>query len=166
MPRMAAWDGDKLTLWTSNQMIAWNTADIAKTLGMPKENVRLISPYRRRRIRRQAVSARRCAAGRVGRPCRRSSREGCPAATADVQQYHPSSGDDPAHPHRRDPDGKITAIGHESWSGDLPEWQGRWRRCTDTHALCGRQSHDRNAGLPCSTCRKAMRCARRARPPA
>src|SRR5436309_2262060 len=37
----AAWEGDKLTLWTSNQMIAWNTADIAKTLRMPKENVRL-----------------------------------------------------------------------------------------------------------------------------
>src|SRR5206468_7652103 len=41
----AAWEGDKLTLWTSNQMIAWNTADIAKTLGIPKEKVRLISPF-------------------------------------------------------------------------------------------------------------------------
>src|SRR5439155_12403870 len=42
---IAAWDGDKLTLWTSNQMIDWSTGDVAKTLGIPKENVRLISPY-------------------------------------------------------------------------------------------------------------------------
>ncbi len=42
---IAAWDGDKLTLWTSNQMIDWSVGDMAKTLGIPKENVRLISPY-------------------------------------------------------------------------------------------------------------------------
>ena len=42
---IAAWDGDKLTLWTSNQMIDWGTGDLAKTLGIAKENVRLISPY-------------------------------------------------------------------------------------------------------------------------
>ena len=42
---IAAWNGDKLTLWTSNQMIAWSAGDLAKTLGMPKENVRLISPF-------------------------------------------------------------------------------------------------------------------------
>src|SRR4029434_5051894 len=42
---IAAWQGDKLTLGTSNQMIAWNTADMAKTLGIPKENIRLDSPF-------------------------------------------------------------------------------------------------------------------------
>src|SRR5439155_27196427 len=42
---IAKWDGDKLTVWTSNQMIAWSVGDMAKTLGIPKENVRLISPY-------------------------------------------------------------------------------------------------------------------------
>ena len=41
----ARWDGDKVTIWTSNQMIAWGRADVAKTLGLPKEKVRLISPY-------------------------------------------------------------------------------------------------------------------------
>src|ERR1700756_3409785 len=29
---MAAWNGDRLTLWTSNQMIAWGVGDVAKTL--------------------------------------------------------------------------------------------------------------------------------------
>jgi xanthine dehydrogenase YagR molybdenum-binding subunit len=42
---IAAWEGDKLTLWTANQMIAWSVGDMAKTLGIPKENVRLDSPY-------------------------------------------------------------------------------------------------------------------------
>ncbi|NNG21964.1 aldehyde oxidoreductase molybdenum-binding subunit PaoC [Telluria aromaticivorans] len=42
---IAAWDGDALTLWTSNQMIAWNVGDLAKTLGIPKSKVRVISPY-------------------------------------------------------------------------------------------------------------------------
>ena len=42
---IAKWDGDKVTVWTSNQMIAWGVGDMAKTLGLPKENVRLVSPY-------------------------------------------------------------------------------------------------------------------------
>jgi xanthine dehydrogenase YagR molybdenum-binding subunit len=42
----AAWKGDKLTVWTANQMIDWSVGDLAKlTLGIPKENVRLVSPF-------------------------------------------------------------------------------------------------------------------------
>ena len=37
--------GDKLVLYTSNQMIAWGRGDVAKTLGLPKDNVRLVSPF-------------------------------------------------------------------------------------------------------------------------
>ncbi len=32
---MAVWDGNKLTLWTSNQMIDWCRTDLAKTLKVP-----------------------------------------------------------------------------------------------------------------------------------
>ena len=42
---IAAWNGDQLTLWTSNQMIAWTADDVGKTLGIPKENVRVNSPF-------------------------------------------------------------------------------------------------------------------------
>src|SRR4030088_877908 len=42
---IAAWDGEKLTLWTSNQMIDWSTGDMARTLGIAKDKVRLISPF-------------------------------------------------------------------------------------------------------------------------
>ncbi|MFO6485273.1 molybdopterin cofactor-binding domain-containing protein [Escherichia coli] len=42
---MAVWDGNQLILWTSNQMIDWCRTDLAKTLKVPVENVRIISPY-------------------------------------------------------------------------------------------------------------------------
>ncbi|MDB5484498.1 MAG: xanthine dehydrogenase, partial [Tardiphaga sp.] len=42
---IAAWQGDRLTLWTSNQMIAWGKRDVAKALGIPPENIRLDSPF-------------------------------------------------------------------------------------------------------------------------
>ena len=42
---IASWSGDKLTLWTSNQMIDWAVSDLAETLMIPKANVRLVSPY-------------------------------------------------------------------------------------------------------------------------
>jgi xanthine dehydrogenase YagR molybdenum-binding subunit len=41
----ASWSGDKLTVWTSNQMVDWGRSELALTLGIPKENVRLISPF-------------------------------------------------------------------------------------------------------------------------
>ena len=41
----AAWEGDRLTLWTANQMIGWGHGSIAKILGLPKEKVRLDAPY-------------------------------------------------------------------------------------------------------------------------
>ena len=73
---IAAWDGDKLTLWTSNQMIDWGAGDMAKTLGIPKENVRLDLALHRRRLRRQAVPARRRAAGGARRARGRTAGEG------------------------------------------------------------------------------------------
>jgi xanthine dehydrogenase YagR molybdenum-binding subunit len=42
---LAAWDGDRLIVWTSNQMIDWSAGELAKTLGLPKDKVRLISPF-------------------------------------------------------------------------------------------------------------------------
>ncbi|ULK99725.1 aldehyde oxidoreductase molybdenum-binding subunit PaoC [Bradyrhizobium sp. I71] len=116
----AVWEGDKLTLWTSNQMIAWNKADIAKTLGMPKENVRLISPFigggfggklfPRADALLAALGAR--AAGRpvkvaLQRPLMFNNTTHRPAT---IQRIRIGA----------TKDGKITAIGHQSWSGDLP----------------------------------------------
>src|SRR5437764_57032 len=42
---IASWQGDSLTLWTSNQMIAWAVRDLAETLLIPPEKIRVVSPF-------------------------------------------------------------------------------------------------------------------------
>ena len=116
---IAAWDGDRLTVWTSNQMIAWGVGDLAKTLGIPKDNVRLISPYigggfggklfLRADVLLAALGAR--AAKRpvkvaLQRPLMFNNTTHRPAT---IQRIRIGA----------DRDGTITAIGHESWSGNL-----------------------------------------------
>jgi xanthine dehydrogenase YagR molybdenum-binding subunit len=117
---IAAWSGDKLTLWTSNQMIDWNTADLAKTLGIAKDKVRVVSPFigggfggklfLRSDALLAALGAR--AAGRpvkvaLPRPLMFNNTTHRPATIQRIRVGATS-------------DGKITAIGHEGWSGNLP----------------------------------------------
>jgi xanthine dehydrogenase YagR molybdenum-binding subunit len=117
---IAAWDGDQLTLWTSNQMIAWTADDMGKTLGMPKEKIRVMSPYigggfgAKLWVRADAVLA---ALG--ARAARR------PVKVALQRALIPNNTVHRAATIQRirigaTKDGKITAIAHESWSGDLP----------------------------------------------
>lgn len=120
---LASWEGDSLTVWTSNQMIAWSRKDLAKTLGIPLENVRLISPYigggfgGKLFLRAEALLA-ALGARAVGRPVK--------VALARPMIFNNTT-HRPATIQRirigATPDGKITAIGHESWSGDLPDGQ-------------------------------------------
>src|SRR5258707_3458907 len=42
---LAMWHGDKLILHTANQMLSQGRDSVARTLKMPPENVRLVSPY-------------------------------------------------------------------------------------------------------------------------
>ena len=117
---IANWEGDKLTLWTSNQMIAWSVGDVAKTLGIAKENVRLISPYigggfgGKLFVRADAILA-ALGAKAAKRPVkvalpRAFMFNNTPHRPATIQRIRLGA----------TKDGKITAIGHESWSGDLP----------------------------------------------
>jgi xanthine dehydrogenase YagR molybdenum-binding subunit len=117
---IAAWDGDRLTVWTSNQMIAWTAADMAKTLGMPKEKVRIVSPYigggfgAKLWLRADALLA-ALGARAAGRPVKVAlQRALVPNNTvhrsATLQRIRIGA----------TRDGRITAIAHESWSGDLP----------------------------------------------
>ena len=116
---IAAWNGDRLTLWTANQMIDWSVGDLAKTLGIPKANVRLVSPYigggfgGKLFIRADALLA-ALGARAAGRPVK--------VALTRPMMFNNTT-HRPATIQRirigANPDGKITAIGHESWSGDL-----------------------------------------------
>lgn len=116
----AAWNGDRLTLWTSNQMIAWGVGEVAKTLGIPKEKVRLVSPYigggfgSKLFLRADALLA-ALGAKQVGRPVKVAiARHQIPNNTthrpATIQRIRIGA----------DKNGVIDAIGHEVWSGDLP----------------------------------------------
>jgi xanthine dehydrogenase YagR molybdenum-binding subunit len=42
---IAAWDGDRLTLWDKTQWVNNTAAEIAAVFGMPAENIRVVSPF-------------------------------------------------------------------------------------------------------------------------
>ncbi|ELY4858828.1 xanthine dehydrogenase family protein molybdopterin-binding subunit [Cronobacter sakazakii] len=117
---MAAWEGDKLTLWTSSQMINWWRGDLAKTLGIPVENIRVRSPFigggfgSKLFLRSDAVLA-TLGARATQRPVKvMLPRPFIPNNTthrpATIQRVRIGAHND----------GRITAIAHESWSGNLP----------------------------------------------
>ncbi|AEG49672.1 Xanthine dehydrogenase [Sphingobium chlorophenolicum L-1] len=116
----AAWNGDKLTLWTSNQMIAWSVGEMAKTLKIPPENIRLVSPYigggfgAKLWVRADALLA-ALGSRMIGRPVKVAiARPQIPNNTvhrpATIQRIRIGA----------DKQGVIDAIAHEVWSGDLP----------------------------------------------
>ncbi|KRC31064.1 aldehyde oxidoreductase molybdenum-binding subunit PaoC [Acidovorax sp. Root219] len=117
----AAWKGEKLTVWTSNQMIDWSVGDLAKTLGIPKDNVRLVSPFvgggfgGKLFIRADvllaalgAKAARQPVKVALQRPLIANNTTHRPAT---IQRIRIGAAKN----------GKISAIAHESWSGDLPD---------------------------------------------
>ncbi|KQN00409.1 aldehyde oxidoreductase molybdenum-binding subunit PaoC [Sphingomonas sp. Leaf25] len=117
---IAAWNGDELTVWTSNQMINWGKGDVAKTLGIPKEKVRLDSPYigggfgGKLFVRADAVLA-ALGAKAAGRPVKVALQRpliinNTTHRPATIQRIRMGC----------TADGTITAIAHESGSGDLP----------------------------------------------
>ena len=117
---LAAWEGDQLTVWTSNQMIAWGRKDLAATLGIGEDKVRLVSPYigggfgGKLFIRSDVVlaalgarAAKRPVKVALARPLIANNTTHRPATLQRVRLGATA-------------DGTLTAIGHESWSGNLP----------------------------------------------
>ncbi|MGF6528632.1 aldehyde oxidoreductase molybdenum-binding subunit PaoC [Variovorax sp. PvP013] len=115
----AVWNGDQLTVWTSSQMVDWFTGDLAKTLDIPKSKVRIVSPFvgggfggklfLRADTLLAALGAR--AAGRpvkvtLQRPLIANNTTHRPAT---IQRIRLGT----------TPQGKITAVAHETWSGNL-----------------------------------------------
>ncbi|MCJ2131005.1 aldehyde oxidoreductase molybdenum-binding subunit PaoC [Methylobacterium sp. E-045] len=118
---IASWEGDRLTVWTSNQMIAWAARDVAATLDMPQDKVRIVSPFigggfgGKLFVRTEAIlaalgarAARRPVKVALTRPMMFNNTVHRPAT---IQRIRIGA----------TPDGMITAIGHESWSGNLPD---------------------------------------------
>ncbi len=117
---IASWRGDSLTLWTSSQMVAWAVRDLAETLLIAPEKIRVVSPFvgggfgAKLWIRSDAVLA-ALAARAAGRPVKVVlARAQVPNNTvhrpATIQRVRLAA----------TRDGKLSAIAHESWSGNLP----------------------------------------------
>ena len=116
----AAWEGRKLPVWTATQMVDWSAADLAKTLGIPKSDVRVVAPFVgggfggklwiRADVLLAALGAR--AVGRpvkvaLPRPLIANNTVHRPATIQRVRLGATS-------------DGRLSAISHLSWSGNLP----------------------------------------------
>jgi xanthine dehydrogenase YagR molybdenum-binding subunit len=118
---MAKWEGDTLTIFTANQMVNWGMKDMARTLGIPEENVHLVSPYigggfgGKLFLRSEALLA---ALG--------ARQAKCPVkVTLQRAIMFNNTTHRPATIQRIrigcTREGRINAIAHESWSGDLPD---------------------------------------------
>lgn len=116
---LAAWEGGQLTVWTSNQMIAWGKKDLATTLGLPEDKVRLVSPFigggfgGKLFIRSDVVlaalgarAAKRPVKLALQRPLIANNTTHRPATVQRIRLGATA-------------EGTLTAIGHESWSGNL-----------------------------------------------
>jgi xanthine dehydrogenase YagR molybdenum-binding subunit len=116
---IAAWRGDQLMIWTSNQMIDSTRTDLAATLGIPREKIHLMSPYigggfgAKLFLRADAVLA--ALGARVARRPVKVALQRTIMANNTVHR--------PATIQRirlgATKQGKLVAIGHESWSGNL-----------------------------------------------
>jgi xanthine dehydrogenase YagR molybdenum-binding subunit len=120
---LAMWEDDKLILYTANQMLNQGQKAVAKTLNIPVENVRLISPFigggfgGKLWVNADAILA-AIASRQLGRPVK--------IALTRHQIFHVTT-------HRSDTiqrvrvgtdrNGRILAIGHDVFSGNLPSEQ-------------------------------------------
>jgi xanthine dehydrogenase YagR molybdenum-binding subunit len=116
---VATWDGDRVTCWTSIQAMNWGTRDLGAILGIPRENIRLISSFigggfgGKGTVQSDLVLA-AVAARMVRRPVK-------------IALQRPIMFNNTIHRPKTiqrirlaaSRDGKLTAVGHESWSGNL-----------------------------------------------
>ena len=116
---IAKWDGDRVTCWTSIQQMNWGTRDLGAILGIPRENVRLISSFvgggfgGKGTVQSDLVLA-AVAARIVQRPVK-------------IALQRPIMFNNTIHRPKTiqrirlgaTRDGMLIAIGHESWSGNL-----------------------------------------------
>jgi xanthine dehydrogenase YagR molybdenum-binding subunit len=117
---LARWDDDKLTLHTANQMLNQGQQVIAATLKIPVENIRLVSPFigggfgGKLWVNADAILA-AIAARQLKRPVK--------VALTRQQIFHVTTHRSDTIQRLRlgtDRGGRILAIGHDVFSGNLP----------------------------------------------
>src|SRR5260221_4161800 len=120
---LAVWEGDKLILYTANQMLSQGRDSVERTLKMPPESVRLVSHYigggfgAKLWVNADAILA-AIAARQLNRPVK--------TALTRQQIFHVTTHRSDTIQRIRigtDQNGRILAIGHDVFSGNLPSEQ-------------------------------------------
>jgi len=133
---LAMWDGDKLILHTANQMLNQGRDSVARTLKIPTDNVRLVSPYigggfgGKLWVNADAILA-AIAARQLKRPVK--------TALARHQVFHVTTHRSDTIQRIRlgtDQNGRILAISHDVFSGNLPSEQTYEGAALQTQTLC------------------------------
>lgn len=117
---IASWEGDHVTLFTANQMLNRGQASLASVFNLPPENVRLVSRYigggfgGKLQPQADAIFA-ALASKAIGRPVK--------VALTRQQEFHVTTRRSDTIQRLRlgaDAEGRLSAIGHESWSDTTP----------------------------------------------
>ncbi|ESY65209.1 MULTISPECIES: aldehyde oxidoreductase molybdenum-binding subunit PaoC [Mesorhizobium] len=130
-------DGDRLTVWTSNQMINWNRGSLATTFGIDKEKIRVESPFvgggfgGKLWLRADAVLA-ALGSRAAGRPVKLAlprpfMMNNTTHRSATVQRIRLAA----------QADGKLTGIWHEAASHTLPGGRGEDATAQSPHFYAG-----------------------------
>jgi xanthine dehydrogenase YagR molybdenum-binding subunit len=147
---LAMWDGDKLILHTANQMLNQGRDSVARTLKIPTDNVRLVSPYigggfgGKLWVNADAILA-AIAARQLKRPVK--------TALARHQVFHVTTHRSDTIQRIRlgtDQNGRILAIGHDVFSGNLPSeqsYEGAAMQTRTLYAGANRETRHRLAPL-------------------
>jgi len=116
---IAKWDGDKLAVWNSNQMVNWAVRDLAGTLAIPKEKVRVISAFVGGGFGAKLWIQADCVFAALG--SRKLGGRAVKVVLARPQVMNNTT-HRPATIQRvrlgADAEGHLLAIGHESWNGN------------------------------------------------
>lgn len=117
---IAAWSENRLTVWTSVQTVDWGRRDLAKILGIPKDSIRISTPYVGGGFGGKASAMSDVVLASLGaRAAGRPVKVALPRPLMANNTVHR-----PATIQRvrigADRDGRILAIGHETRSGNLP----------------------------------------------
>lgn len=117
---LAHWEGDRLTLYTSHQILHWVHRGLAKTLQVPQKDIRIVSAYvgggfgSKLLFYADAVLA-AAAARQLGRPVK---------VMLTRHQIFNHTSHRPATVQRlrlgAEKSGRLVAVGHDSFSGNLP----------------------------------------------
>ena len=143
---VAVWQGDHLTLFTSNQRLSQGVAAVAKTLKMPPEQIRLVGRYigggfgSKLWVNADATLA-ALGARAVGRPVK--------VALTRQQTFHVTTHRSDTIQRIRigtDEGGHIQAIGHDVLSGNLPseqDYEGAANQTRSLYAGANRETRHR-----------------------